>query len=228
VIVSSLQLQEHAVKVFVSGNYAYATSWEDDGDNRLHIIDISDKSEPVEISYYNFPVINGIQAINKQVYVANEVYGISILDVSDPYHPVKVDSIVSPTAFGMFVNEHNTYVINRNYGMYILNTGVTNVDYQNPESPPTRFALHHNYPNPFNPITTITYQLPKKSKVILQIFDILGQVIKILVNDVQPAGVKSVAWDGTNNIGKKVNSGVYFYRIKTDDFLQSKKLLLIR
>ena len=110
-VVSTLHLQEHAEKVFVSGNYAYATSWEDDGDNRLHIIDISDKTEPLETSYYNFPAIHNIFVLDDYGSPGNEVYGVSILDVSDPYHPIKVDSVESPTAFDMFVGEQYTYVI---------------------------------------------------------------------------------------------------------------------
>ncbi len=227
-VVSTLHLQEHAEKVFVSGNYAYATSWEDDGDNRLHIIDISDKSEPIETSYYNFLVIRDIQVVNKQVYVANEVYGISILDVSDPYHPIKVDSVESPTAFDMFVGEQYTYVIDKNYGMYILNYGTANVENPNLESPLKQVALHQNYPNPFNPLTRITYQLPTKSQVTLKIIDIQGREINTLAKGMQPAGTNSVVWDGRNSGGKEVGSGVYFCRLEINNFSQVRKLLLIR
>jgi hypothetical protein len=84
-----------------------------------------------------------------------------------------------------------------------------------PDEPlPFAFALEQNYPNPFNPTTTIQYQLPVQSKVTIKIYNILGQEIRNLVEEVRPAGAHAAVWDGTNRTGTAVATGVYFYRIE--------------
>jgi CubicO group peptidase (beta-lactamase class C family) len=93
---------------------------------------------------------------------------------------------------------------------------------------PARFSLYENYPNPFNPGTVISYQLSVASDVRLTIFNALGQEIRTLVNGRQSPGQKSVVWDGKNDLGHQVNSGVYFYKLKADDRVQTKKMLLMR
>ncbi|MGB2697722.1 MAG: S8 family serine peptidase [Candidatus Zixiibacteriota bacterium] len=93
---------------------------------------------------------------------------------------------------------------------------------------PTRFDIHQNYPNPFNISTVIRYSLPQDSRVKITIYNIQGQKVKQLVNEHQSAGHKSVVWDGKNNNDKAVASGVYFYRIQTDDFVSTKKMLLLK
>jgi len=93
---------------------------------------------------------------------------------------------------------------------------------------PSGFSLNQNYPNPFNPVTTIRYGLPKNTMVVLKIFNSFGQEIRILVNEFQSSGLKSVQWDGTDTYGKKVSSGIYIYSIQANRKTLSKKILLIR
>jgi parallel beta-helix repeat protein len=90
------------------------------------------------------------------------------------------------------------------------------------------FVVFQNYPNPFNPKTTIEYYLPKSSWVNLTIYNVLGQKIKVLVNDFQTKGKKTIAWDGKDLKGRKVATGIYFYRLVTSDYVESKKMLLIK
>ena len=78
---------------------------------------------------------------------------------------------------------------------------------------PTEFALQQNYPNPFNPQTTIRFDLPAPSEVTLVIYDMQGRVVRTLVNGRKPIGIHNVTWDGTNNAGFSVSSGLYLYRI---------------
>lgn len=92
---------------------------------------------------------------------------------------------------------------------------------------PQAFMLFDNYPNPFNPITTIRYTLPGQAKVTLKIYNILGQEIKTLVNKVQPAGIKSVRWDGRDNHNQPASSGIYIYRLQAGNQVQSKKMILL-
>jgi hypothetical protein len=93
---------------------------------------------------------------------------------------------------------------------------------------PMTYNLAQNYPNPFNPSTTIKYSTVKAGHVELVVFNVLGRRVKDLVDDPRNAGMHSVVWDGTNNAGHQVASGVYFYRLKTGEFTQSKKMTLIK
>ena len=93
---------------------------------------------------------------------------------------------------------------------------------------PLDFALHQNYPNPFNPTTTIRYDLKARSKVALTIYNALGQEVRNLVSDTQNAGRYQVQWDGRDNTGGKVASGIYFYRLRAGDFVQFHKMVLLK
>lgn len=93
---------------------------------------------------------------------------------------------------------------------------------------PTEFALKPNYPNPFNPETTIEFALPKTSKVTLTIFNLTGQLVQQLVQDEFPAGYQKVVWNGKDYRGHAVGSGVYIYTLKAGDFHQTRKMILMR
>ena len=88
---------------------------------------------------------------------------------------------------------------------------------------PEQFVLSQNYPNPFNPSTAIKFDIPKSSPVKLSVFDVTGREIEVLVNENLSAGSYSVSWDAG-----KVSSGIYFYRLTAGDFVQTKKMMLIK
>ncbi len=93
---------------------------------------------------------------------------------------------------------------------------------------PIDYHLYQNYPNPFNPNTTIEFNLPTRSVVTLLIYNLLGQQVKELINQKFSAGNYRVTWDGINNSGVKVSSGIYLYRIKTESFTATKKMVLLK
>lgn len=93
---------------------------------------------------------------------------------------------------------------------------------------PTSFALSQNYPNPFNPTTTIKYQVAENAKVSLTIYDMLGQKVKTLIDNEQEAGYYTVRWDGTNESGSKVTSGIYIYRLTAGKFTSTIKMNLLK
>ena len=93
---------------------------------------------------------------------------------------------------------------------------------------PETFALYQNYPNPFNPITTIRYDLPNDEMVTITIYNLMGRVIKSLVNSEQRAGFRSVRWNATNNFGDLVSAGMYIYTIQAGEFKQTKKMVLLK
>ncbi len=92
----------------------------------------------------------------------------------------------------------------------------------------SEYRLGSNYPNPFNPTTTIEYSISENSFVTLEVFNVLGQKVKTLVSDTKEAGNHSVKWNGTNELNRQVSSGVYFFKLKTNNFTQTRKMLLIR
>ena len=93
---------------------------------------------------------------------------------------------------------------------------------------PSEFQLSQNYPNPFNPNTKIDFTLTKSGFVTLRIYDTLGRKVRTLVSQELSSGYKSVIWDGKNEDGKEVASGVYFYQLKVGDFSEPKKMLLLK
>lgn len=97
-----------------------------------------------------------------------------------------------------------------------------------PEAKASTFRLERNFPNPFNPETVLKFNLPEASKVSLNVYNILGQVVRTLVDEELPAGLHSVVWDGKNGQGADVASGVYFYRIKAGDFESTMRMTLLR
>ena len=93
---------------------------------------------------------------------------------------------------------------------------------------PGQFRVGPNYPNPFNPSTTISYQLTAVSFVSLKVYDPLGREVATLVNEMKEPGSYEVVWDGTNQSGASVTSGVYFYRLTAGPFSQMRKMILMK
>ncbi len=141
---------------------------------------------------------------------------------------IRFDSITTTlaTLFTSYANPPTDLVPNFEPGLLtIVKTGVREVKLdQRPES----YSLSQNYPNPFNANTQITFALPKAGRTSLEIFNILGQKVNTLVDEYMTAGFRVVNWDGRDGSGKDVPSGIYFYRLRSEGFLQTKKMLMIK
>jgi hypothetical protein len=94
-------------------------------------------------------------------------------------------------------------------------------------NPPEQFQLLPNYPNPFNPSTTISFLIPVPTRVALKVYNVQGNLIKTLLDQMQNAGVYSVVWNGTNNQEERVASGLYVYRLHAGAFSQAGKMILL-
>ena len=107
---------------------------------------------------------------------------------------------------------------------------VNRYDYLSIESEgiPTEFALHENYPNPFNPTTQIRFDLPEMGNVTLSIYNMLGQKVKTFNMQSAPAGYHALNWNATNDLGAPVSAGVYLYQLQTDGFVNTKKMILLK
>jgi len=125
--------------------------------------------------------------------------------------------VVQDNATGMdYSDASGNFTIN-------ISTGI-----EESESHIESFALYPAYPNPFNPSTTIYYALSKGSRISLKIYNVVGERIKTLVDDFQSPGEKSVVWDGRNDLGQIVGSGVYIYQLKSGNQIRTKKLTFLK
>jgi hypothetical protein len=97
-----------------------------------------------------------------------------------------------------------------------------------PGTVPDRFVLSQNYPNPFNPQTHIIYQLPRAGRVTLTIYNVMGQAVRHLVNETRAAGEHAVTWQGLDDAGRPVASGIYFYQLTAGQFVEIRKMLLLK
>jgi hypothetical protein len=95
-------------------------------------------------------------------------------------------------------------------------------------SAPVRFAVGPNQPNPFNPQTTITYSLPSRGEVTVTVFDVSGRLVRTLFQGVESAGVKSITWNGVDDAGQAVASGVYYYRVESLGQSATRKMVLMK
>ena len=163
-----------------------------------------------EIATDFFPVVNDVSSL-----ITIDDYVDSIIQISD------ISSEIETTEVTSEVSEMEVSPL-----FLIIHSSIVD---EPGEMLPARFVLRQNYPNPFNSRTTISYKLPVKGYVLLQIYNILGEKVRTLVAKDQPPGEYFVLWDGNNDLIESVGSGVYFYQLKVgNEFSQTKKLLLLR
>jgi ligand-binding sensor domain-containing protein len=122
----------------------------------------------------------------------------------------------------------NGYIFAGTYGgVFRSMTSTTSVE-RIEEGLPGSFSLLQNYPNPFNPSTTISYYLDRNTKVVLKVHNLIGQEIITLVDEYQRAGLNSIFWNGKNNLGQNITSGIYIYKLQAGKYIHSKKMLLMK
>jgi hypothetical protein len=114
------------------------------------------------------------------------------------------------------------------YTVEIVDTVVLAVREIDDGNLPTAYALGQNYPNPFNPTTQIAFELPTRSQVTLIVYNVLGRQVAMLVNEQLSAGSYVAEWNGRSSSGAEVASGIYFYRLHTEGFTQTKKMVLLK
>lgn len=150
------------------------------------------------------------------VYRSTDYYNVNIYNISDGITNYDLQSIAYNNNF-LFVGTNGGKIFRRKLSDIIPNTDVLS------NSIPTRFNISQNFPNPFNPTTKIIYSIPKQSYVTLKIYDVLGREVTTLVNGEKPTGNHSVEFNASG-----LSSGIYFYQIKADEFMQTIKMILLR
>ncbi|MGH7496010.1 MAG: T9SS type A sorting domain-containing protein [bacterium] len=93
--------------------------------------------------------------------------------------------------------------------------------------PPSHYLLLQNHPNPFNGTTTLRYAVPERAEIVLEVYDVLGRRVKNLFRGIEEVGLKSVTWDGTDELNRPAGTGVYLYRIRAGEFSQTRKMVLL-
>jgi len=158
--------------------------------------------------------------------------------VDDPSHQVTFNANITVPS-GTPVGDYQVIVWGAGYndqekkssGSDTIIVTVTAADVGEEEQTSNRaiyFELHQNYPNPFNPETEISYTLLKDSRVKLDIYNLLGQRIRTLVDEYQEAGDRSVSWDGKDERGREVTSGIYLYRLQAGEYSEVRKMVLVK
>jgi len=137
---------------------------------------------------------------------------------------IGIDQIVVFPDFDLGGRTQDNIIYFDNISFYSNSVGIDNRN----ETFPQGFALEQNFPNPFNPITTLRYDLPENSYVNVTVYDMLGRQVRTLVNTTQDAGFRSVIWNATNDYGKPVSAGIYLYQIQAGEFVQTKKMVLLK
>ncbi len=208
----------------ISGNYAYIAG----GGRWLSIADITNPSAPQQVECPNY---NGsgysVSVIGNYAYLTGSYLShrsVRIFNISNPLSVYQVGFYNLPNiSMGVAVSGNHLYVVERtNFGIYDISQALGVVD-RISEAVPSTFALKPNFPNPFNPTTTIQYTIPKSSKVSLKIFDLNGREVASLVDFNQNPGEYSVKFDG-----KTLAAGTYFARLEAGSFVQMQKLVLLK
>ena len=172
-------------------------------------------------------------------YISHYESGLKVVDISDPNNIVEVgyydtypqgESSNFHGAWGTypFFSSGKILISDIQTGLYVVYFAGAATHIENNPKPMTDYSLGKNYPNPFNPATTISYQVPRQSTVRIEIYNMIGQKVRALLNDQKEPGVYKAVWNGRNDSGAQVGSGVYIYRMIAGDFVQVRKMILMK
>lgn len=200
----------------------------------LRIVSISDLNNVAEVGkiFTDGSFDGSASRDGDYVYVNSEEQGVRVIDVSDPANPVEVAFFDgAPIARGITARNGLAYAAERADGLSIYRNDLVTSVQDDPGVTPERFVLHQNYPNPFNPSTRINYTIQASvglTAIRLDIYNIMGQKVRTLVNAKQPSGLYSIEWDGRTDNGTNVPSGVYVYRLTAGEQTSSRRMLLLK
>ncbi len=237
VITRFTDFSSHGWDIDVEGDYAYIA----DSYGGMEVIDISDPNSPITISYTGLgDSAQGIHVEGEYAYIANYILGgVQVIALWDPYSPINVGYYKRSGCFALNVDAEDNfiYIADGLAGMQVYKNLLiqVNADDETVISPKMQ---SWNYPNPFNPTTTISFNLTTEitEDTELCIYNLKGQKVKDLSPSLchaEPVEVRretnySVVWDGRADNGKPVSSGVYFYKIKSGGESISRKMLLLK
>jgi predicted outer membrane repeat protein len=205
------------INTIFSGNQKYAIIFES-GTHSVEYCDFFDN----EFLFYG-PVPAGL----------TEITGVNANgDPCDNFSNILLDPQICDTANGDLRIADNSPCLGAGDGganIGALGIGCTYTDVPDqPQLLPGEFSLSQNHPNPFNPVTTLEYSLPERSHVTVEIYNVLGQKVRTLIDHEESAGSYTITWDGTDISGKSVATGIYLYRFQSGEYVETKKMLLLK
>lgn len=169
-------------------------------------------------------VETGVDGALAAISYEGTLYGRAYADEGGTAIITLTEEITDGQTLELVITAHN-YLVYEN----VITVANTNIIHDNIDLDVPNFRLNRNYPNPFNPSTTISFTLPEQTAVELAVYDLEGNLVKTLISDIKSSGYHAEKWNGTDNDGKTVGSGMYIYRIETDSgFSQSNKMLLLK
>jgi uncharacterized secreted protein with C-terminal beta-propeller domain len=217
-----------AQAVAISGGHAYVAAFA----AGLRIVDISNPIAPIEIGFCDTPgYAMGVAFSGSSVYIADDFAGLCIVDVSNPSSPITVGFYNTPgEAHGITVSGAYAYVADYYYfGIYDVSAALPVNPWETAPSHPSSFVLHPPHPNPFNPTTVLSFDLPVAGLVKLEVFDINGRPI-MSGSGTTPttetwfsAGTHQIPFDGSG-----LPSGIYLARLTAGDWSAAQKLVLMK
>jgi hypothetical protein len=226
-LIAACDTPGEAVSLLLRGGYAFVA----DGDFGVQVLDVSDPGLPAivaSIQPHQTSYINRCYIHNDHLYVSDTNWKeISVYDISDLQSPALLNRYAwNMNTTGMFVSGGEFYTTNGASTLNIHDLAWVDVDDQ--IQPPCSTFQLGNYPNPFNPETTISYTLPASGSVSLEIYNSRGQLVRSLMQEEQPAGEHSLIWNGRDDSGHSVASGLYLYRIACQGKHETRKMLLLK
>tara|TARA_B100001750_G_C15377197_1_gene530472 strand:- start:60 stop:1010 length:951 start_codon:yes stop_codon:yes gene_type:complete len=149
-----------------------------------------------------------------------EAYGSAVINIE----PSILQDSVSSLSLEIWPRYHDYAIRSLNFDIFRISGVLSSFK----QKIPMEYNLYNNYPNPFNSVTKLNYDLPDDIMVNIIIYDVLGRFVKEMVNNYQSAGQRSISWDGTDDKGAIVSAGVYFYSMQAGKFMQTKKMVLLK
>ena len=226
--------------LFDSTQFLWEESIDPDGDTIKYIFQFYFLNDGADFNIFYEDTLNNNGILLPNDFITNiiidhhdEIFGGEWQEYfsDNPYYPV-FWGVIATDGIESFGNVYICCDYPGETGAYMV-VDLTGLDtnglnYVEEISMPYRYTLRQNYPNPFNPITTLKYDIPKNGLVNITIYNMLGNEINQLVNEVQNFGYKTVKWNATNNQGQPVSAGVYLYSVEAGDFRQTKKMILLK
>ncbi len=210
------------------------------------IFDIHDPTNPVRIGDINDPTsrVHQLYVVGDLMFCGYYTAGFKVFDLTDPANPVLLDSYdTSPyqaeTGSDVYNGAYNAYPFASSGVVYVSDhpTGLFLFSVEGFTDGPTGVAatprpnsidLGQNFPNPFNPTTTITYGMRTPDRVIVRVYDSHGAIVRTLVDEYQASGSHRVEWDGKDDVGRAVASGIYYYRVSAGAASAARRMVLLK
>jgi choice-of-anchor B domain-containing protein len=229
----------HNTALSADGNHLFVTDEISGNPRLLKVWDVDNVMNPVQVATWQptgitSSIVHNIETYGNYAVVAHYTAGVRILDITTPSSPVELawyDTYPSNNGFtydgcwGVYMFPSGKIIASdRQTGLYVLRSSQVLVgENGNNHNIPKDYSLSQNFPNPFNPVTTISYSVPKNVYVTLKIYNILGKEVATVIDRFERAGSHNVSYDAAN-----LPSGAYFYKLTAGDYTQTKKMILVK